>query len=227
MPHVKTLTFQERIIIAHDNRYKAIFDVVILFFVLYSCVTSMYYVAFETIDNKAVMILDEILEYIFWFDLLLNFLHSYIDPDTLKPVLELKEIAINYISPTRGWFLIDFISVFPFKEVFQGGNAGEITKLFRLFRLPRLWKLIDIQRFKNIVQQLSSGGESREQNIQMQYVMLYVYKIVRLIIMAIIITYFIGCFWWYFCTITRDNATDYKGFINHFALLEADVGKDR
>ena len=57
--------------------------------------------------------------------------------------------------------------------------------------------------------------------------MLYVYKIVRLVIMAIIITYFIGCFWWYFCTITRDDSPTYKGFLNHFELLDPDVGKDR
>ena len=35
--------------------------------------------------------------------------------------------------------------------------------------------------------------------------MLYVYKIFRLIIIAIIITYFIGCFWYYFCTMYQDD----------------------
>lgn len=56
--------------------------------------------------------------------------------------------------------------------------------------------------------------------------MLYVYKIIRLVIMAIIITYFIGCFWWYFCTITSDG-DDYKGFLKHFELTAEGVGKDR
>ena len=45
-----------------------------------------------------------------------------------------------------------------------------------------------------------AGGESREENITMQYVMLYVYKIVRLIVLAVVITYFIGCAWWGLCT---------------------------
>ena len=34
---------------------------------------------------------------------------------------------------------------------------------------------------------------------------LYVYKIFRLIIIAIIITYFIGCFWFLFCSIQFNN----------------------
>ena len=35
--------------------------------------------------------------------------------------------------------------------------------------------------------------------------MLYVYKIFRLIIIAIIITYFIGCIWFMFCNIYNDQ----------------------
>ena len=35
--------------------------------------------------------------------------------------------------------------------------------------------------------------------------MLYVYKIFRLILFALIITYFIGCFWYFFCTIYQDE----------------------
>jgi hypothetical protein len=44
-----------------------------------------------------------------------------------------------------------------------------------------------------------TDGTSREENITMQYVLLYVYKIIRLIIIAGIITYFIGCGWWMLC----------------------------
>ena len=215
-------TCRERIIIAYDNKYKAIFDVVVLFFVLYSCVTSTFYVAFAQLENVFLRYFDEMVEVLFWCDLGLNFLHSYRDPDTFKAVTDLRAIASNYVI--RGWFFIDFISVFPFKNFVPGGNAGEITKLLRLFRLPRLAKLFDIQRFKKLVQSLMSGGESREENITMQYMMLYVFKIFRLIILAMIITYFIGCLWWYLCSLKVGDGEN--SFINYFALSAEDGRTD-
>ena len=42
----KTKSFKERIIIPHDSQGKALFEVVILLLVGYSCVTSMLYTAF-------------------------------------------------------------------------------------------------------------------------------------------------------------------------------------
>ena len=44
-------TWKERIIIPHDSKWKAIFDVFILFLVGYSCVKSVYYLAFEPLKN--------------------------------------------------------------------------------------------------------------------------------------------------------------------------------
>jgi len=77
-------------------------------------------------------------------------------------------------------------------------KGGQVTKLLRLFRLPRLIKLLDISRFNKLLKSLMSNS-SRDEKIVAQYMMLYVYKIFRLIIIAVIITYFIGCFWYYFC----------------------------
>jgi hypothetical protein len=46
---------------------------------------------------------------------------------------------------------------------------------------------------------------------------MYVYKIFRLIIIAIIITYFIGCAWFYFCHIDVDEEGEIS-FITYFEL---------
>ena len=70
----------------------------------------------------------------------------------------------------------------------------------RLFRLPRLIKLIDISRFNKLLKSFMSDNQAGDEKIETQYMLLYVYKIIRLIIIAIIITYFVGCFWWLFCS---------------------------
>lgn len=49
------------------------------------------------------------------------------------------------------------------------------------------------------------SNQSRDEKIVAQYMMLYVYKIFRLIIIAIIITYFIGCIWFLFCDIYKNS----------------------
>jgi hypothetical protein len=66
-----------------------------------------------------------------------------------------------------------------------------------------------------------SENQAGDEKIETQYMLLYVYKIIRLIIIAIIITYFVGCFWWLFCS----NYTSSDGentFINYFNLNDLD-----
>ena len=136
-------SWKERLIISSENKQKAIFDVFILFLVGYSCVTCVFYAAFSEATHETVIQFDFAIEFVFGFDLLLNFFQSYLDVDTNIEIREFKKIARNYIF--HGWFFVDFISVFPFQILFR--SQGEKTKLFRLFRLPRLIKLIDISRF--------------------------------------------------------------------------------
>jgi len=95
-------------------------------------------------------------------------------------------------------------------------SNSDATKLLRLFRLPRLIKLIDISRFEKLLKSLVSSS-SREDKIIQQYFFLYIYKIFRLVIIAIIITYFIGCIWWYFCN-QQYNDPKKKGE-NNFILM--------
>lgn len=100
-------------------------------------------------------------------------------------------IAKNYVY--KGWFFVDFIAVFPFGSVIKTGQA---TKLLRLLRLPRLFKLVDISRFSKLMKNLMTTS-TRDERIVAQYMILNIYKIFRLIIIALIITYFIGSAWFY------------------------------
>lgn len=120
----------------------------------------------------------------------MNFIQSYKHPETYENVNDLKRIAKNYVF--KGWFFIDFVSTFPWGFLFVG---GKFTKLLRLLRLPRMIKLIDISRVNKLIKQFLNNDQSRDEKIVAQYMLLYFYKIFRLIIIAIIITYFIGCFW--------------------------------
>lgn len=73
---------------------------------------------------------------------------------------DLKFIAKEYI---KGWFFIDFISVFPFYLMFP--QAGKTTKLFRLFRLPRLLQLFSIQKVSGMLKSLMKSNNQGDQKI--------------------------------------------------------------
>ena len=113
-----------------------------LLLVGYSCFSNVLYVAFSPPENYYLQLFDNSVDVIFGIDLILNFVQSYRDSENYENVTDLKLIAKNYVF--RGWFFVDFFSVFPFQLIMDAGNA---TKLLRLLRLPRLIKLIDISRF--------------------------------------------------------------------------------
>lgn len=83
--------------------------------------------------------------------MLLNFIHARIDETTRQETRDIKDIAIIYIS---SWFFVDFVSVFPFGLII--GEDGIAAKLLRLFRMPRMIKLLDKKRIKNILTGINS-----------------------------------------------------------------------
>jgi len=194
--------FFNLLIINADAKWKSFFDIWILLLVGYSCFTSLYYVAFDRPSNKLHRQFDSLVEYFFYTDFAFNFLQEYKDTDTHEYIREIKRIALNYFA---GWFAVDFVSIFPFDVFFSegavdgetgsnigGGIDNSTTKLVRLARLPRLIKLIDIQRFSKVLKSFQTKDSDAE-TIVKQYFILYMYNIFRLIVIALMITYFVGC----------------------------------
>lgn len=116
----------------------------------------------------------------------------------MQDVKNLKDIAKNYIF--NGWFVIDVIAVIPFDQFIQ---QGKIAKLLRLFRLPRLAKLFSMQKFKKLTKSLMMNSD--DEKIIVQQMIEYAYQMFRLIIYAIIATYFTGCFWFLIVTQVKDS----------------------
>lgn len=151
--------------------------------------------------------MDLIFELFFWLDFFLNFFQGFKHEDTYEHITDMKEIAKKYLF---GWLCIDAVSIFPFKYVLSLFNAdsdnAQGLKLIRLARMPRMGKLIDINRIKNVLKSLG-GNNNNDEEIVKQYQILYLYKLIRMIIIAFIITYFLGCIW-YFISENFNTAED-------------------
>lgn len=96
--------------------------------------------------------------------------------------------------------MIDVVAVIPFDRFIP---QGKIAKLLRLCRLPRLAKLFSMEKFKKVSKSLMTNQE--DENIVMQQYIEYAYQIFRLIVYAIIATYFTGCFWFLIVTTIKDS----------------------
>lgn len=97
-----------------------------------------------------------------------------------------------------GQFFLDFLATFPFYLLPQEGGQKQTVwiKLIRLVRIPRIVNLLDLSRFNKFVETVFSG-QTRGKRVVFQLIMKNVYKVFRLILLTIIITYFTGCLFYF------------------------------
>ena len=178
--------FMNKLVIDADNPIKSYFDVTILLFVGYSCIQSLYTVAFTQPTAPFFLVWDWVVEGMFYCDLVLSFFHAYIDEDTQAVVTDWNMIYKRYLG---SWFIIDFVSVFPFQTFLSG---GVMLKLVRLARMPRLLKLLDPERFKKVVRSFENDEADIEDVLRRDYI-LFFYNIFRLCTILVLLTYGFGC----------------------------------
>ena len=113
-----------------------------------------------------------------------NLRSSYWCPINCKKLYKVNTHLTIKANPfLRTWFIIDFIAIFPFKMIFPTSNTN--FKLIRIMRLPKFIKILDVSKFDSLLDVILENAAK------------YVYKIIRLIIIAITLTYFLGCLWYY------------------------------
>lgn len=93
------------------------------------------------------------------------------------------------------------------------------TKLIRLFRLTKLIALLDISRVKRLVKNYYENSQ-RADRAQTQQLVMFSFRITRLIIIVFLITYFIGSFWFLFVRNinTEDDLKKKHTFVQKFGL---------
>jgi hypothetical protein len=117
-----------------------------------------------------------------------------------------------------GWLFIDFVATFPFQLLISGAF---ITRLLRLMRLSKLVKVFDVSRIKRLIKNYFDKS-NRADRVQTQQMVMYTYKIIRLILVAFVITYNIGCLWWLIVGLinTHEDIDNDKTFMREWSLDE-------
>ncbi|XP_023234113.1 potassium voltage-gated channel protein eag-like isoform X1 [Centruroides sculpturatus] len=136
-------------ILLHYCAFKAIWDWVILCLTFYTAIMVPYNVAFKnkTSEDVTLLVLDSIVDVIFFIDIVLNFHTTFVGPGG-EVVSDPKIIRMNYL---KSWFIIDLLSCLPY-DVFnafdhdddQGiGSLFSALKVVRLLRLGRVVRKLD------------------------------------------------------------------------------------
>ncbi|UYV74709.1 KCNH5 [Cordylochernes scorpioides] len=136
-------------ILLHYCAFKAIWDWVILCLTFYTAIMVPYNVAFKnkTSEDVSLLVLDSIVDVIFFIDIVLNFHTTFVGPGG-EVVSDPKIIRMNYL---KSWFVIDLLSCLPY-DVFnafdhdddQGiGSLFSALKVVRLLRLGRVVRKLD------------------------------------------------------------------------------------
>lgn len=93
----------------------------------------------------------------------------------------------------RGTFILDIIAIFPFRLVSTGNNS--YLRLIRIIRMPRILKLLNEQKIFNLIESIFEHV-TLDNKMKYMYVSKYIYRIFRLMLIAIVLIYFLSCLWY-------------------------------
>lgn len=132
------------------KEYWDLFITVVLFV---TCILTPYNIAFSGIQQDIVMLLiSTIIDFFFLFDIIIIFNTAFYD-DEFHIVEDRCKIANSYV---KSWFVIDFLSIFPFDHVLMSfENVNDLARLARLGRMYKLIKMLKLLRVLKIVKDRS------------------------------------------------------------------------
>ncbi|CAH8658118.1 unnamed protein product [Heterobilharzia americana] len=146
----------------HYGPVKAVWDWLVLGFVIYTAVFTPYAAAFLLPDAKRkrrhndgwgrysgltsyqnpLQIIDLFVDIMFIVDIFINFRTTYVNRND-ELVSHPGQIAIHYF---KGWFLIDVVAAIPFDLLLFGAETDEMATLIGLLKTARLLRLVRVVR---------------------------------------------------------------------------------
>lgn len=137
----------------HNSKFRLRWDLLIIFFALYNCVSIPYSVAFQSefSTHISITIFNYLIDFCFFLDIVFNFRTTYVNSKTGTEIISPNQIFMNYTF--HGRFFIDLLATIPFELVVavimpNTTFSFEIFGLLKLIRLLRLGRIITYMKFK-------------------------------------------------------------------------------
>jgi hypothetical protein len=137
-------------IIHPESRFKLFWELYILVLTVLVTVIAPLIVVFQFPLSVILVIFDIVVTVSFTVDIVIQFNTGFIVRQEL--VTDRKQIARRYL---RGWFILDLIAALPFTWIFASSRYAGLNRVFRFFRLARLFKLFGSSKILNRAKKLS------------------------------------------------------------------------
>ena len=182
----------DEFVLTESSTKRAIWDIVVLFLLLYTLIYLPLRVAFGD-DNIA--LLDVIIDILFILDIIVSFFVSYRDVDGIE-ITHFSQICMQYI---KTWLILDIIASFPY-YLFTSSSLGKVglfirlPRLLRMTRLVRLIKLLRAYRLKKFFEKIEYSPKVHQGWI----------RILKLFTLIICFGHFSACLWFFVGDLTKD-----------------------
>ena len=218
---------KERMKFVPRSPFLTFWDGVMLAIIVYSCFSSMYFAAIEfDICNNVIYFTENVITAFFTLDIIFRFFRL---PDDGKESSQVSHATIAKKYIMSGSFFFEVLATVPLylisryehtpckvDEDASGSNIGVIIKLVRLVRIKRIFTLFEMNRINKLVETLFSN-QTRSKKVVFSLIMKNIYSVFRLILLTVIITYFIGCFFYLVSGLFKDEDPN---FISYYKLKE-------
>lgn len=153
----------------------------------------------------------ELLDILFFVEIIQNFLTSYTDTETFAPVYSVKKIAVDYIMNRS--FFVHLLAALPYQLFTRGDSDPQENVLRNLLML----KMLRIKRLStdllpdDVLLQLMQvlyKAESRDEKIAKERFINNLIKIIKQIMTTLVTTYFLALLWYRF----SDYLQQFLGF---------------
>lgn len=185
---------KKRFLFYNDSIFLKIWSNVVLILFMYTAIIVPFNVAFIMNPSLAMIIIDQIVNALFVMDIFVSILSVYTEGGQI--VDDYYRIFIHYIT---GWFVIDFISVFPF-DLIQGsrgfGQFARLARVFKLFKIFRILKISDRYKKNRKKHSLSSLLSINSQ----------VEEFMTFFSVILLLTHITGCLWYFLSTFENENS---------------------
>ena len=181
-------------IILPENIYKNLFNLVVSLIIMYSSIIGVYEISFKEKASSFDKFFDIFSFIILTFDIILNFFSAYIDEED-NLVKSNKKIIKKYLT---GWFIIDFISAFPFNLITHK-EFNIYSTIARVIRLPKIYSLIHLFKLIRMVRLLKTKHTNKVTRFFLDIfkINVNVERLIYFIVAFLLLNHLAACIWYY------------------------------
>lgn len=190
----------------HPNApQKRIWDLIILICITYFAIEVPLRLVFHYKLTTGINFLERSMQILFGIDVLINF-NTAIIKDRLL-IQNRKIVAKSYL---KSWFIVDFLSAFPFdllsQTFYQYLGVSDSLRIIRLLRAVKIFDLFQGLR------KLAMGGDSEKQFKALEAINPVTFRLIFFIYWTSLFAHLVACGWIYLTPeflIDYDNTTRY------------------